>query len=570
MSETYTFKRFSHDALLNYPHGDLLRKLNDRVTCGEFKYKSPEWEAARDAAKADRGIEIGDEFEASLEEEIIDLSAPLKPTIPTSRQRIEYLPESGLIRVPKAPRNPRDVWNGEWDYVNPREIRTFAQLEAVTVSVYRPPGYSMAEVEDAFVNAIEDSLTYAFGVEAEIDCERDASGELVLKTIFHQLKPGELLEWPALVSRTSSVVSIGDLKTPEDGDPSELLRYRFLSRGGSLMIIGRAGIGKSSLSMQAAFVWALGKPFFGVAPAGPIKSLIVQAENDPGDMALTRNGILTGLSVSHADSDAIFGRVHTVHIDDQTGDQFLATLNRLLDDHRPDLVWLDPLLAFCGCDVSDQEAMSAFLRTGLNPLLHRYDCAGVILHHESKPKADNAKQATGGVTDLSYASMGSSELANWPRGVLVLRSCGGDVFELHAAKRGNKLRWVEPDGSRKFSQHLAHSKEHGVDYWREATPDEVAGKSSANALAKTVPTKYDLVALVPQGSPVLKDTLLEQAANPLNPKKIGLNKARTFLAQLIVEGQLHEHLTPRPGTSPLKWIARYPQPAEEMAPGHGA
>ena len=53
----------------------------------------------------------------------------------------------------------------------------------------------------------------------------------------------------------------------------------------SCLFVGQSGIGKSSLCMQLAINWALGRTTFGIRPERPLKSLIVQAENDVGDVA---------------------------------------------------------------------------------------------------------------------------------------------------------------------------------------------------------------------------------------------------------------------------------------------
>ena len=69
-----------------------------------------------------------------------------------------------------------------------------------------------------------------------------------------------------------------------ENDPAELLRYRFLCRGSGLLLVGPTGIGKSSLEMQFMILWALGREAFGIRPKGPLRSLLVQAENDDGDL----------------------------------------------------------------------------------------------------------------------------------------------------------------------------------------------------------------------------------------------------------------------------------------------
>jgi hypothetical protein len=37
--------------------------------------------------------------------------------------------------------------------------------------------------------------------------------------------------------------------------------------------------------MQAVINWSLGKDFFGIEPVKPLKFLVIQAENDKGDLA---------------------------------------------------------------------------------------------------------------------------------------------------------------------------------------------------------------------------------------------------------------------------------------------
>ena len=69
-------------------------------------------------------------------------------------------------------------------------------------------------------------------------------------------------------------------------DPTCVLGLnRWLCKGGSMLIVGQSGTGKSSLMMQAAVHWALGRDFFGIKPARPLRAIILQAENDAGDVS---------------------------------------------------------------------------------------------------------------------------------------------------------------------------------------------------------------------------------------------------------------------------------------------
>ena len=53
---------------------------------------------------------------------------------------------------------------------------------------------------------------------------------------------------------------LGELVRSPQGDPNELLRYRYLCRGGGLLLVGPTGIGKSSLSMQ--FIGEKGEGYY--------------------------------------------------------------------------------------------------------------------------------------------------------------------------------------------------------------------------------------------------------------------------------------------------------------------
>src|SRR3954471_16663965 len=60
-----------------------------------------------------------------------------------------------------------------------------------------------------------------------------------------------------------------DVPASPEGDPDELLKKRYLCRGGGLLIAGPTGIGKSSFTMQLMVEWALGYDSFGIMPARP-------------------------------------------------------------------------------------------------------------------------------------------------------------------------------------------------------------------------------------------------------------------------------------------------------------
>jgi hypothetical protein len=302
----------------------------------------------------------------------------------------------------------------------------------------------------------------------------------------------EILDVPGVEAQSLPPIArpFSALVRPQRNDPSELLQCRFLCRQGTLLLCGPTGIGKSSLALQLAILWAAGKEFLGIRPTQPLKSLLVQAENDDGDLVEMRDGIIAGLG----QGDYSLDNVLLVREDERTGFRFLEEVVRpLLATHKPDLCWLDPVLSYLGGESNSQRDVGSFLRNGLNPLLRQFDCGCVIVHHTNKPPTGKEKQNWQGA-DFAYLGAGSAEWANHARAVLALRSTGSRmVFELQAAKRGARLGWRDIEGQPAFARSLAHWHEPGVVCWREATPNEV------ETSARPKSNREEIIRLLPAG-----------------------------------------------------------------------
>jgi hypothetical protein len=276
-------------------------------------------------------------------------------------------------------------------------------------------------------------------------------------------------------------------------DPAELIKDRYLCRRGALLLCGPSGIGKSSLAMQLALAWAVGKSAFGFTPTGKLKSLFIQAENDDGDIAEMRDGVLRGLELSEKDATLACDNVLVIREDERTGQKFFDDVVRpLLEKHRPDIIWIDPALGYLGGDMSAQKEVGPFLRNMLNPLLREFECGCIVLHHVTK---SSSKPRSSDPFDFLYSGAGSIEWTNWSRALLALALLDDGLFQLHAAKRGARLGWKDEEGGKSMSKYLAHSNEAGAIYWREPEPDEVA--EATEKTKKGRPKDYDESDLLP-------------------------------------------------------------------------
>lgn len=216
----------------------------------------------------------------------------------------------------------------------------------------------------------------------------------------------------------------------EKGDATSLLGDRWLCSGGSCVLSGPSGVGKSSLAMQMAMMWAVGKPAFGIEPKRPLKSLIIQAENDRGDLSEQVTGVEAGLELD--EPELLDENLSIIHCTAYSGEKFIEMLGKLIARRKPDLCWIDPLFSYVGGDVCSQEVCSKFLREGLNPISAQTGVTWMIVHHTTKPKEQDF-----GSQWQAYDMFGSSELVNWARAVCVLKPCNGN-FALYLAKRGKR------------------------------------------------------------------------------------------------------------------------------------
>jgi len=271
-----------------------------------------------------------------------------------------------------------------------------------------------------------------------------------------------------------------------ENDPNQLLgRRRWLCRGGCCVWVGASGIGKSSIAMQAACFWALMMEFFGVPARKFIRSLFIQAENDLGDLADMVKGVVWGMKIPSNEVkdkiDHLQRNIIIVRNQVATGVEFAKVAGKLIDAHKPDLVWVDPLLAFFGEDISNQKECSSFLRHHLNPISEATGIVWMPLHHTTKPPADAKARSHWTATDYSYFGTGSAELTNWARAYVVLRQITDHGFKLMFTKRGERAGALDLQREATSDVWVKHSEE-GI-FWEQTDEEAVMGEVSQENLA---------------------------------------------------------------------------------------
>lgn len=348
---------------------------------------------------------------------------------------------------------------------------------------------------------------------------------------------------PAPFART-----LDEFVRPMGSDPAELIKHRYLCKGGGLLLVGPTGHGKSSLAMQLMIKWALGQAVFGLEPARPLKSLLIQAENDDGDLAEMKAGVFKGLALSEEEQEEASQNVLVAQESSKTGSVLCYdVLGPLLETIKPDLLWIDPALAYLGGDMNNQKDVGAFLRNHLAPLLVKHNCAVVIIHHTNKISKDPEKQ----MTDFTYLGAGSAEWSNWSRAIIALNKTDVDnLYELIAAKRGARLKWRTADGEGlTMKRYIGHCKRPDTICWVEMAVGEAEELRANNG--KGI---QDVLKHVPQTDLIAKDDLIKVCRQA----GIGKNLAIELINELLEDDQLFEVPVPRLGKRPKVLLSRKP------------
>ncbi len=258
---------------------------------------------------------------------------------------------------------------------------------------------------------------------------------------------------------------------------------RWLCEGYAVSIVGFSGTGKSSLMMQIATSWALGQSVFGLKPVRALRTLILQSENDKGDIAQAWQG--STCKMTQTEKAKLRENIAIVRDSAHIGEAFPEFLETLINRHRAEVVWIDPLLAYAGFDIADQSLTTEWLRTKVDPILKRTKVAMIYMHHTTKPKsADDLDNMT--PSQLAYLGAGSAEWVNYSRDAGFLYRAKGEParYKFGFSKRASRTGLEDMDGNYAKSGYvyLQHSPEPGVLRWEYApsVADQQSGKADSS------------------------------------------------------------------------------------------
>ncbi len=250
--------------------------------------------------------------------------------------------------------------------------------------------------------------------------------------------------------------------------PHRQLLYAIdLVRGELTVLASPGGVGKTSYAIATCVAGATGRKLLGdTIFDGPHTILYMNAEDSRVEM-LRR---ISAFCLKHQVSEQELGNFLLFGADDwqvqllsllraERGTSALDQpgldhLETLLEETRPDIVVLDPLVALCGgANFNDNGAMSLVMRA-LKRLATKFGCAILILHHNKKGgDGTDAESVTGAAAIVNLARralmavpMRSEEAKN----LGVLPSQSSAYFRVVASKsnlapRSNSGAWYRLD-----------------------------------------------------------------------------------------------------------------------------
>lgn len=309
-----------------------------------------------------------------------------------------------------------------------------------------------------------------------------------------------------------------------------LLGNRFLERGQGLILYGPAGCGRSVAGLQAVTEWAAGLNGLHLVPFGPLKTVVLQTEDSMNDARESLAGILSA-SCFTSDKLALVEQNLVVlpPVPGGTGRDLEQLISAAAIAHSPDLVLVNPLLAFCPGDPTRE--LGGLLYQTVDRIIKLHHLGFIGIHHT--PKTNNRDTSGYGVHDYQYLAAGDARVANWPRAMIQIEPVANGVYRFRAAKRWQRTGWTW-NGNPTNARYFRHSRDRIC--WIETTAEDASEAQAAE--------KYErILSVLPAAGEtgISRDRVREQARSELH---IGKNRADSWLRLAIEDGSAERVETP--------------------------
>lgn len=219
--------------------------------------------------------------------------------------------------------------------------------------------------------------------------------------------------------------------------PPELVAPTMIVKGGITATVADGGTGKTSMALNRILCWAAGLqpwPITPYTPAQPIRTLVIENEgagrlfqDKIRDMitGITRQDLLDRLD--EVKRNVLVwgdGGYAGIRLDEP---KWYTQVARGIDEHRPDMVFIEPFSRLGSFDENSNTEVNAFVSM-LEELAAKYQTAIYLCHHKTKGWTEDP-------LDLQYKSRGASALGDAVTYFEFMRhAAGGGERELDCTK----------------------------------------------------------------------------------------------------------------------------------------
>ena len=235
----------------------------------------------------------------------------------------------------------------------------------------------------------------------------------------------------------------------------------WIRRGGSMLVTGSTGIGKSVIVEQLCVRLAGGMDFMGIAVPKPVKVLYVQSENDADTMKRDILSIVANVEPA-VDEKIVDANLAIIHAYGMTGDALGEWLDAKCEKHRPDVLVMDNYQSFVDGDINSSETALNWKKP-IDALAKRRRLGIIVVCHTNKPQDRKGWSAR----DSVYLAAGSAVLANWCRTSFELTQDGEDGrFRMRFGKNAERTGIRDSDGKIVRDIYVEHSGTMSEPWWR--------------------------------------------------------------------------------------------------------
>lgn len=333
-------------------------------------------------------------------------------------------------------------------------------------------------------------------------------------------------------------IKLSDLgiSVPDSENPLALFENGWLHKGHPVFLVSTSGVGKSVITLQFCYAWALGREMFGIKPYKPLKIAVFQTEDDDDDLRYFRDGMSYGythdLGWTDEDIEKAVENIDFFPVLGKMGDKFVEYLREVQAKYNYDLVVINPFQGVTDFDIADNTLVRKFMREKIDPIIKDpvKGCGLLVVHHTNKMSGDNNRRPSGGKDFFAqYVGAGASEINNWMRaGLVILPFVKDGVFgyQLIAAKRGERLkRWEKRQGYALPTKFICHSDNPDRPFWSEMSAPESAQTAAEKAeiaeKAKADVLENDVKLLIAQITQPMSATVVREHARLLFKKTRG-------------------------------------------------